>query len=64
MPRLAPIVHPQALVIDTGSTKRAIMAAAAAAGLSQFVGGHPMAGGTGTGPAEARADLFDGRPGF
>ncbi|MDP2317950.1 MAG: prephenate dehydrogenase/arogenate dehydrogenase family protein [Acidobacteriota bacterium] len=64
LPRLGAVMHPQALVIDTGSTKRAIMAAAAAARLSQFVGGHPMAGGTGTGPSEARADLFDGRAWF
>lgn len=64
LPRLSAVMHPQALVIDTGSTKRAIMAAAAAARLPQFVGGHPMAGGTSTGPAEARADLFDGRAWF
>jgi len=62
LPRLGAVVHRQALVIDTGSTKRAIMAAATAAQLSQFVGGHPMAGGTG--PADARADLFDGRAWF
>ncbi len=64
LPRLGALLHPQALVIDTGSTKRAIMAAAAAARLSQFVGGHPMAGGTGTGPSQARADLFDGQAWF
>lgn len=64
LPRLGAIMNPQALVLDTGSTKRAVMAAAAAASLSQFVGGHPMAGGTTTGPSEARADLFDGRAWF
>lgn len=64
LPRLGAIMHREALVIDTGSTKRAVMAAAAAAHLSQFVGGHPMAGGTTTGPSEARADLFDGRAWF
>jgi len=64
LPRLGAIMNPQALVLDTGSTKRAVMAAAAAANLSQFVGGHPMAGGTTTGPSEARADLFDGRVWF
>ncbi|MEY4636454.1 MAG: hypothetical protein RJA55_2252 [Acidobacteriota bacterium] len=64
LPRLGAVMHPQALVLDTGSTKRVIMAAAAAAGLSRFVGGHPMAGGTSTGPSEARADLFDGRAWF
>lgn len=64
LPRLGSLIHPQALVIDTGSTKRAVMAAAAAARLRQFVGGHPMAGGTTPGPSEARADLFDGRAWF
>jgi prephenate dehydrogenase len=64
LPRLGALMHPQALVLDTGSTKRAVMAAAAAAGLVQFVGGHPMAGGASAGPAEARADLFDGRAWF
>jgi prephenate dehydrogenase len=64
LPTLARVVPKQSLVIDTGSTKRAIMVAAAVAGLRQFVGGHPMAGGTVPGPAGARADLFDGRTWF
>ncbi|OFW41788.1 MAG: hypothetical protein A3J29_16565 [Acidobacteria bacterium RIFCSPLOWO2_12_FULL_67_14b] len=64
LPRLARVVSPQALVLDTGSTKHAIMMAAAAAGIPQFVGGHPMAGGATSGPGEARADLFDGQPWF
>jgi prephenate dehydrogenase len=62
LPALPAAIEPEALVMDTGSTKRAIMIAAAMAGLRQFVGGHPMAGGTA--PAGARADLFDGRPWF
>ena len=53
-----------AITIDTGSTKREIIAAARAAGLKRFVAGHPMAGGSTSGPAEARAELFDGRPWF
>ncbi len=64
LPRLGAIVHSQALVLDTGSTKRAVMAAAAAARLPQFVAGHPMAGDTTPGPSEARAGLFDGCPWF
>lgn len=59
LPRLPAVIDPRALVLDTGSTKRTIMSAAAAAGLRQFVGGHPMAGGTTRGPEGARADLFD-----
>ena len=62
IPRLPEVVHPHALVIDTGSIKRAIMTAAAAAKIQHFVGGHPMAGGTSA--ADARADLFDGRAWF
>ena len=64
LPRLANVITPQTLVLDTGSTKHAIMKVAAAAGMPHFVGGHPMAGGTAAGPGEARADLFDGRPWF
>jgi prephenate dehydrogenase len=63
LPQLPAAVEREALVMDTGSTKRAIMIAAAMAGLRQFVGGHPMAGGTAA-AAGARADLFDGRPWF
>jgi prephenate dehydrogenase len=62
IPNLPLVISPQALVLDTGSTKHAIMSAASAAKIRHFVGGHPMAGGTGA--AEARADLFDGRPWF
>lgn len=62
IPNLPLVISPQALVLDTGSTKRAIMKAAAAANIPHFVGGHPMAGGTNA--ADARADLFDGRPWF
>lgn len=62
IPQLPLVIQPHALVIDTGSTKRAIMAAAAKARIAHFVGGHPMAGGTHA--AEARADLFDGRAWF
>jgi len=62
IPRLRGVIDPEALVIDTGSTKEVILKTAAAARIRQFVGGHPMAGGTSI--AEARADLFDERPWF
>lgn len=64
LPQLPKAVDPRALVIDTGSTKRAVMIAAAMAGLHQFVGGHPMAGGTAPGAPGARAELFDDAPWF
>src|SRR5688500_17655425 len=52
---------PDATVLDTGSTKLVICTVARDAHLSNFVGGHPMAGGATTGPGEARAELFDGK---
>jgi prephenate dehydrogenase len=51
-----------AVVTDVGSTKRTVLAAAAAAGVRRFVGGHPMAGSERGGLDEARADLFVRRP--
>lgn len=62
IPKLPLVVHHDAIVIDTGSTKQLIMLTAVKAKLTQFVGGHPMAGGTSI--ADARADLFDGKPWF
>lgn len=64
LPQLAAVVDPNALIIDTGSTKRAVMIAAAMSGLRQFVGGHPMAGGTAPGATGAGAELFDDAPWF
>jgi prephenate dehydrogenase len=64
IPRLPDLAGRASLIVDTGSTKGAIVRTAAEAGLRQFVGGHPMAGGTSSGPAAARADLFNGRPWF
>ena len=55
---VAPLLAPATIVTDTGSTKAAIVRAAA--GL-RFVGGHPVAGGTGSGSSTARPDLFDGQ---
>jgi len=50
----------ETLVMDTGSTKRAVVEAARAAGLRAFIGGHPMAGKSSGGLAHADARLFDG----
>ncbi len=63
MTRLAAI-RPDGPVTDVGGVKRAPVAAAAAAGLREFVGGHPMAGAATPGPALASASLFSGRPWF
>lgn len=53
-----------AVVTDVGSTKRQIVEAAAAAGVTSFVAGHPMAGSERGGLDQARGDLFSGRPWF
>jgi prephenate dehydrogenase len=56
-------VHQPAIVTDTGSTKRDIVAAAASLPPRfAFVGGHPLAGAAQGGLEHARADLFQGRP--
>ena len=55
-------VSPSTIVTDTGSTKRATIAAAQRVPSVAFIGGHPMAGSERSGRAHARADLFDGRP--
>ena len=61
--KLDPLVRPDTLVTDAGSTKRAI-AEEAERSLKrcQFVGGHPMAGKELRGAAAAEAGLFRGRP--
>jgi prephenate dehydrogenase len=56
-------VHVPAVVTDTGSTKRDILAASASLPPRfTFVGGHPLAGAAQGGLEHARADLFEGRP--
>jgi len=63
MARLAAEV-PGCLVTDVGSVKRLPHALAAAAGLTGYAGGHPMAGGSVPGPSRASAALFDGKVWF
>jgi prephenate dehydrogenase len=56
-------IRQPAVITDTGSTKRAIAAAAAALPPRfTFIGGHPLAGAAQGGLEHARADLFTGRP--
>ena len=59
--QIGPWLAPAAIVTDLGSTKRLVVAAARALpGPGRFVPGHPMAGSHRSGPAHARADLFEG----
>ncbi len=61
--RLDPLVRPDTLVTDAGSTKRVICEEAARSlRRCRFVGGHPMAGKELRGAAAAEAGLFRGRP--
>jgi prephenate dehydrogenase len=56
-------VRQPAIVTDTGSTKREIVAAARTLpGRFTFLGGHPLAGAARGGLEHARPDLFSGRP--
>jgi prephenate dehydrogenase len=61
---IAPQLKPSAIVMDAGSTKRDVVAAARAvlgAKISQFVPAHPIAGAEKSGAAAASADLFRGK---
>ena len=64
MRRLAPMLSPQQLVTDVGSTKAAIAGLAfdlfGARDQARFLPGHPMAGKESGGAALAEATLFDG----
>jgi prephenate dehydrogenase len=60
--RLDPLVRPDALVTDAGSTKCEIVdMARETLRRCQFLGGHPMAGKELRGAAAAEAGLFEGR---
>lgn len=62
MQEIADAVGPDAVITDVGSTKRAVLewAAEIFPGHPGFVGGHPMAGKTETGPGAADPALFEG----
>jgi prephenate dehydrogenase len=63
--RWALTAHQMSVVTDVGSIKTGPLEQLRAyglAGLSRYVGGHPMAGSERSGPAAASAALFDGRP--
>ncbi len=58
--RLAPLLSPDAVVTDVGSTKAEIARTGAAHLGARFVASHPMAGSEQAGVEAARADLFEG----
>ena len=62
--RIVPGLAPSALVMDAGSTKQDVVAAARAAmggRIGQFVPAHPIAGAEHSGAAAAKADLYQGK---
>lgn len=62
--RILPSLDEKALVMDAGSTKQDVVAAARNAlgeRISQFVPAHPIAGAEHSGAAAAKADLFHGK---
>lgn len=62
--RIVPNLSASALVMDAGSTKQDVVAAARAAmgsRIAQFVPAHPIAGAEHSGAAAAKTDLFQGR---
>ncbi len=64
MARIAPLLGPNTVVTDAGSTKRDVLALARehlANSIARFVPAHPIAGAERSGAAAARADLFRGR---
>ena len=62
LPELPAHLSSDVIVTDTGSTKRVMVDAAERVPAIHFIGGHPMAGAARGGLAQARPDLFDGRP--
>lgn len=62
--QIAPHLAPTTIVTDAGSTKGDVVEAIyrhLPNHLSHVIPGHPIAGAENSGPAAARADLFDGR---
>ncbi|WP_052366849.1 prephenate dehydrogenase [Paraoerskovia marina] len=57
---VAPLLGPDAVVTDVGSVKGPVRAAMVEAGITRFVGAHPMAGTEESGFAASRADLLPG----
>src|SRR5690606_1927158 len=61
--RLPDVIPGDAIVSDTGSTKRDIVdAARRLPPRLTFIGGHPLGGAAAAGFANARVDLFEDRP--
>jgi len=61
---IRPLVTPNMLVMDVGSTKADVVEAAREAlrdAIGSFVPAHPIAGAEASGPAKARADLYRDR---
>ena len=61
MKQLVPVLKPNTVITDVGSTKQSVILAAKASlgdAFPRFVPGHPISGAEKSGPLAARADLF------
>jgi prephenate dehydrogenase len=62
LPKIAPTLRPDAIVMDVGSVKSSLVnSAETALPMGQFVGCHPMAGAEFSGVNAANAEIFPGR---
>ncbi len=61
---IGPVLRPDQVVIDTGSTKREILAAMSKFPEANFIGGHPMTGSVKKDVSAWNPDLFQNKPFF
>ena len=62
--KIQPLLNPETIITDVGSTKSDIMCEAKVIlndNFSQFIGSHPIAGSEKHGPSAAKKDLFQGK---
>ena len=62
--KIQPLLNPETIITDVGSTKSDIMCEAKLIlndNFSQFIGSHPIAGSEKHGPSSAKKDLFRGK---
>ena len=62
--KIQPLLNPETIITDVGSTKSDIMCEAKLIlndNFSQFIGSHPIAGSEKHGPSAAKKDLFQGK---
>lgn len=61
---IGPVLRPDQVVLDTGSTKRAVVAEMSRFPKANFIGGHPMTGSVKKEASAWNPDLFQNKPFF